>query len=277
MAEEKDTMQAAEHEAPAAEVRGDLDPKRRVMRSMGRIHRLEDVTHHHGPQGPGPRGPHGGPGPRGPQQGFDPHRGQGRVLALLALKPEMTQREMSHILDMRRQSLGELLGKLERDGLVEREQSEQDKRVLVVRLTEAGKAEAAKVSERKEGLPEALDCLTADELDTLGTLLERVADAYYDSMPDDFKEHEAKRREMKQRFMEGERPEGPEPGDFPPGEFPPPPMPPHGHGPHGHGHGPCGPHGHGGGHGRGHGCGKHDYREPPMPPEDDIDAGEQDA
>jgi hypothetical protein len=72
----------------------------------------------------------------------DPTRGQGRVLALLAVKPETTQRELSFLLDMRQQSLSELLAKLEEKGFVTREKSEQDGRVTVVKLTEAGAAAA---------------------------------------------------------------------------------------------------------------------------------------
>ena len=44
------------------------------------------------------------------------YRGQGRVLKLLRLKPEMSQREMAEILGIRPQSLGETLSKLEAAG-----------------------------------------------------------------------------------------------------------------------------------------------------------------
>ena len=59
----------------------------------------------------------------------DPLRGQGRVLALLSAKPETTQRELSFLLDMRQQSLSELLSKLEEKGYVTREKSADDGRV----------------------------------------------------------------------------------------------------------------------------------------------------
>lgn len=71
-----------------------------------------------------------------------PTGGQGRVLKLLRLKPEMSQREMAEILGIRPQSLGETLSKLEAAGYVEREPMENDRRSLVVRLTESG-AQAA--------------------------------------------------------------------------------------------------------------------------------------
>jgi DNA-binding MarR family transcriptional regulator len=84
--------------------------------------------------------------------GGDPLRGQGRVLALLAAKPETTQRELSYLLDMRQQSLSELLAKLEEKSFVEREKSTEDGRVTVVRLTDAGRA-AAPPSARSGRIP----------------------------------------------------------------------------------------------------------------------------
>ncbi|MDR0284934.1 MAG: MarR family transcriptional regulator, partial [Propionibacteriaceae bacterium] len=58
----------------------------------------------------------------------DPRQGQGRVLALLKLKPEMTQRELTFLTGLTRQSLAELLNKLEAQGLLTREPSTADRR-----------------------------------------------------------------------------------------------------------------------------------------------------
>ena len=44
----------------------------------------------------------------------DSRRGQGRVLAILKMQPEISQKELLYLLDMRPQSLGELLSKLEK-------------------------------------------------------------------------------------------------------------------------------------------------------------------
>lgn len=68
----------------------------------------------------------------------DPLRGQGRVLALLKAKPETSQKELCFLLGMRQQSLSELLAKLEEKGFIERQKSEEDGRVTVVRITEDG-------------------------------------------------------------------------------------------------------------------------------------------
>ena len=51
---------------------------------------------------------------------MNPHRGQGRVLSILKLKPEITQKELTYLLDMSKQALGELLKKLENCGYITR-------------------------------------------------------------------------------------------------------------------------------------------------------------
>ena len=103
----------------------------------------------------------------------DPTRGQGRVLALLAVKPETTQRELSFLLDMRQQSLSELLAKLEEKGFVTREKSEQDGRVTVVKLTEAGAA-AAPTAQQMGNHDDVLDCLSDEEQEQFETLVDKV-------------------------------------------------------------------------------------------------------
>lgn len=106
----------------------------------------------------------------------DPLRGQGRVLALLKAKPETTQRELSYLLDMRQQSLSELLAKLEEKGYIVREKSQDDGRVTVVRLTDAG-AEAAPSPEQMESRADALDCLTDEERSQLEALTAKVTNS----------------------------------------------------------------------------------------------------
>lgn len=106
----------------------------------------------------------------------DPLRGQGRVLALLKAKPETTQRELSFLLDMRQQSLSELLAKLEEKGYITREKSAEDGRVTVVRLTEAG-AEAAPSPQQMETRADALDCLDEEEQAQLEALTNKVTES----------------------------------------------------------------------------------------------------
>ena len=106
--------------------------------------------------------------------GGDPTRGQGRVLALLTAKPETTQRELSYLLDMRQQSLSELLSKLEEKGYVTRERSDGDKRVITVRLTEEGAAAAPDLSALDER-EDVIDCLDEDERKRYEELVDKIS------------------------------------------------------------------------------------------------------
>ncbi|QAY62616.1 MarR family transcriptional regulator [Xylanimonas allomyrinae] len=115
---------------------------------------------------------------------LDPSQGQGRVLALLKLKPETTQRELTFLLGMSRQALAELLAKLERQGLVEREPSAEDKRVVVVRLTEAGQA-AEQAAELPVTGDDLLDALDDDEVTRLSGYLARILDRVDQELGDD--------------------------------------------------------------------------------------------
>lgn len=105
-----------------------------------------------------------------------PLRGQGRVLALLSAKPETTQRELSYVLDMRPQSLSELLAKLEEKGYITREKSKVDARVTQVRLTDAGAAAAPNANEMANEA-DALACLSDEERDQLEAIVDKVNDS----------------------------------------------------------------------------------------------------
>lgn len=104
----------------------------------------------------------------------DPARGQGRILAMLKIQPEIKTRELAYLLGIRQQSLNELLNKLEKSGHVERRPSEEDRRVMIVRLTEKGK----EVQQPETDYQEILDCLSAEELQQFGEYLDRIIAAF---------------------------------------------------------------------------------------------------
>jgi len=110
-----------------------------------------------------------------------PYQGQGRILALLKLKPEISQRELSTILDIRSQSLGELLAKLENQGYITRTPSAEDRRVMNISLTEAGKAAAEQKTEPAD-LESFFDCLTEEEQTTFSAYLGRLIKTLKDQM-----------------------------------------------------------------------------------------------
>lgn len=117
-----------------------------------------------------------GPKHRGFRHG-NPYRGQGRVLLLLGMQDSIRQKDLAFLLDIRPQSLGELLGKMEANELIVREVSEEDKRIMLVSLTEAGKEMAKKMEKEKEGKSVWLDSLDDTEKETLSTLFQKMIDS----------------------------------------------------------------------------------------------------
>lgn len=109
---------------------------------------------------------------------MNPHRGQGRVLSVLKLKPQITQKELTYILDMSKQALGELLNKLENCGYITRMPSQEDKRILVITLTEKGKKAADKMEHENEKEEDIFQCLTEEEQKNLSHYLERLIHAW---------------------------------------------------------------------------------------------------
>ncbi|EUJ23469.1 transcriptional regulator [Listeria grandensis FSL F6-0971] len=120
----------------------------------------------------------------------NPYRGQGRVLSILKMKPEITQKELGYLLDMRNQSLGELLAKLERSEFVTREPSEADRRVMNVKLTEAGKEAAEQSQESPFDFDKLFDVLDEEEQAHLHDYLQRVIAELEKELGDDSLEFE---------------------------------------------------------------------------------------
>jgi len=103
----------------------------------------------------------------------DSRRGQGRVLSLLKMQPEISQKELSYLLDMRPQSLGELLSKLEKKEYVTRTPSEDDRRVVIIRLTPEGE-KAAENPENKSD--DFFGILNPEEKAQFNDYLERLSE-----------------------------------------------------------------------------------------------------
>lgn len=178
--------------------------------------------------------------PRGPKE--DPHHGQGKVLVMLAENDGVSQKLLTEQSGIRPASLSELIIKLERNGLVERQRNEEDKRNRNVYLTDDGRALAETIKSRKDESADFLfDVLSEEEKETLTVLFDKLITSLEDKVAD----------------MDEEMP---------------PLAPPHPHLPHGGPHGPHhGPHHEhfGGPHGPHHGPGPHDpeHPQPPRHPE----------
>ncbi|MDQ0362032.1 MarR family winged helix-turn-helix transcriptional regulator [Breznakia pachnodae] len=132
----------------------------------------------------------------------DPTRGQGRVLAMLRIKPEISTKELTYLLGIRQQSLNELLNKLEKNGFVKRVPSADDKRVMMVILTEKGKEEQSNEMDYES----IFDCLDEDEKEKFSEYLDRMIEALGSQI--EFDEEELENWEnLRNSFMEG--------GEFP--------------------------------------------------------------
>ncbi|CAB1244078.1 MarR family winged helix-turn-helix transcriptional regulator [Clostridium sp. MT-14] len=130
----------------------------------------------------------------------NPHRGQGRVLSILKMKPEISQKELTYLLDMSRQALAELLSKLEKNGYIERKTSEEDRRSFNIKLTEKGAAAAGKMDDdTSPELDKVFDCLSDEELSNLSEYLKRIIEGLQKQFGGD---NEDFRKQMLEKFME---------------------------------------------------------------------------
>ena len=129
----------------------------------------------------------------------DTSRGQGRILAMLKIKDGISTKDLAFLLGMRVSSLNEMLSKMEKNGVITREASEEDKRVMLVKLTDLGREhEQAK----PEDMSSIFDCLTEAEQALFGEYLDRILGKVLES--EEFtKEDIAKKMEsLKSRFGE---------------------------------------------------------------------------
>jgi DNA-binding MarR family transcriptional regulator len=124
----------------------------------------------------------------------NPHRGQGRILALLKMKPEISQRELTYLLGMSKQAVAELLSKLEKNGHVTREPSEENKNAMNIKLTEDGRKAADNVDDRTPEAAKIFECLNDEELSLFSEYLGRIIKKYEEQFPDD--DYEERRKHM---------------------------------------------------------------------------------
>ena len=104
--------------------------------------------------------------------GLDPQQGQGRILTALRRMKTISQKELGFILNLRPQSLGELLQKLEGNGYIRRYRSAIDKRALMVELTGRGET----FLEVKPDYEEIFSGMTAKERTQLENSLEKISE-----------------------------------------------------------------------------------------------------
>ena len=132
---------------------------------------------------------------RGPMA--DTTRGQGRILAVLKLRDGISTKDLSYLLGVRVSSLNELLSKLERGGYITREPSEQDKRVMLVKLTEKGRNEQ---QPERSDYGDIFSCLSDEEQKNLSDYLDRIIAALHANVDDDREEMIERMDSLRERF-----------------------------------------------------------------------------
>ena len=132
---------------------------------------------HHGPHGEGGCGCHG-EGGHGKGHCHGGGHGKRRVLALLAMKEGMSQKDIAFLLGIRPQSASEVLAKLQDQGFIERRQDEDDKRVTKVYLTEKGREHAKRCAEMHQAMAaDVFSVLSEDEKEQLLSILSKLSES----------------------------------------------------------------------------------------------------
>ena len=99
-----------------------------------------------------------------------------RVLKMLLADESLTQGELRKRLGIQAGSFSELAARMEKRGLIQREKDTRDRRRVVLRLTEQGRAAAGQPNEI--GDEELFHALTAEERETLQGMLQKIIDAF---------------------------------------------------------------------------------------------------
>ena len=103
-------------------------------------------------------------------------QGQIRALFTIDVKGEATAGELARAAELSPASVSTMLDHLERDGIVERRRSDHDRRVVVVTLTESGRALLADKRERWRARgAEALAGLSDEQLRAAADVMHRMA------------------------------------------------------------------------------------------------------
>jgi len=127
------------------------------------------------------------------------YSGRQRIINILGKENGMIQSQLAEILDVRPSSLAEILKKMEADGDIRREADENDGRIKLVYLTDAGKEKIVESSESDDEFSDRFFAgLSADEKSSLSDYLEKIVAGW----PDDFKVKSTKFTDPNERFDE---------------------------------------------------------------------------
>lgn len=128
--------------------------------------------------------------------------GQGRIIAILNKREGLSTKELSEILNIKVTSLNETLNKLIKKGYLEKRASPEDKRVLLIYLTDKGR-------ELKPPKPKDLDifdCLSEDEKENLDRYLDLIASEIHNKFrnenPEKYEKVLKHKREVLEKYFD---------------------------------------------------------------------------
>ena len=128
-------------------------------------------------------------------------RGQGRILAILQAKDGFSSKDLAILLDVSVSSVNYLLNKLEKAGFIIKVPSREDKRILIINLTEKGKNYEIKPSVSYD----IFDCLDDDQKQDMNDYFNKVIyelrELIQKENPDKFDKQYQRRKELLQDIL----------------------------------------------------------------------------
>lgn len=102
--------------------------------------------------------------------------GKAPIICLIAKRGgQISQQELGTLFELKPGSLSEVLAKLETAGLIERTRNPEDRRQLIIKLTDEGvRAAALDQAARERFRSQAFTCLTPEEQESLGIMLQKI-------------------------------------------------------------------------------------------------------
>jgi len=111
---------------------------------------------------------------------------QDRILKILSEKECISQRRLQEKMYVRPGSISELISKMEEKGLLISERKQEDRRHVILKITEEGKKAASEIVPAEKGYE-----LRADEEETLKTLLKKMIASLHEHMEKEVEEAES--------------------------------------------------------------------------------------
>lgn len=129
-------------------------------------------------------------------------RGQGRVLAILKRRDNISTKNLAIILGISISALNSLLSKLEKKGYIVKEASADDKRVLLVKLTEKGRDLTIEPSVNYD-IFDCLDKNQKQEFDSyLNSIIHEVLEDIKKENPEKYEKLSKERNELVKELFE---------------------------------------------------------------------------